>query len=334
MSADLDPFVPAWWCRGPHAQTIWASALRSIPRVRLQRERWDTPDGDFVDADLVPAAEGRPILVILHGLEGSSGTLQVRGLLHAAQGLAWRALGLNFRSCSGEPNRLRRSYHGGDTADLRWVLYRIAAEHPGSAIACVGMSLGANVLLKCLGEGELPAALRAAAAVSAPCDLQASALAFERGSFNRIYMRRLLRSLKRKTFAKLAQHPDAVDRARLAAVRTIREFDELVTAPLHGFAGAAHYWSASSCRRFLASIRIPTLLINALDDPLIPPDPALQRELAQHRWITAAFPAHGGHVGFIAGAWPGRPALWAERQALRFLTRHLLPEPAAAPSAR
>ena len=322
---DIGEFLPAWWCRGAHAQTMWAAMLCPLPKVATHRERWETPDGDFLSVDHVPAATNRPILLILHGLEGSSEARSVRGFLHVAHDMAWRGVGINFRSCSGEPNRLRRSYHGGDTSDLRWMIQRLAIQHPQAPLCCVGISLGANILLKYLGEEgtEVPATLKAAAAISTPFDLAISAQSFERGFFNRLYMNRLVRSLTRKTRAKLHQYPNLVNRRQLDAVRTIREFDELVTAPLHGFTSAADYWAASSCHRFLASIRRPTLLINALDDPLVPAHTVPRETVATHPYLSAAFPEAGGHTGFIAGTYPWRPRIWAEQKVAGFFRRHL-----------
>jgi predicted alpha/beta-fold hydrolase len=321
--SDPGPFRPAWWCRSGHAQTVWAATLRPSPELPgCRRQRWETPDGDFLDVDHLDAKAGRPILLIVHGLEGSSRAQQVRGFLRAAHRRRWRAVALNFRSCSGELNRLPRSYHGGDTTDLGWVIARLIERHPGDPICGVGLSLGGNVLLKYLGEpGEVPAALKAAAAISAPFDLKASARAFEEGFWNRIYMRRLIRSLKQKTLAKLARYPDLLDPQRLDAVRTIREFDEAVTAPLNGFASADAYWASSSCRQFLGSITRPTLLINALDDPLVPAEALARREVAGNRWLTAARPHGGGHVGFISGKQPSRPVFWAEEMVFGFFAK-------------
>ena len=212
------------------------------------------------------------MLIILHGLESGSEATQVRGLLLAAHRLGWQGLAVNFRSCGKEPNRLKRSYHAGETSDLAWVIERLSAAFPEVSMVCVGLSLGGNVLLKYLGEqGEAaPRALKAAVAISAPFNLAICAHAFEQGVLNREYMRRLVRSFKRKTLAKLKRFPDLVDRRRLAAVRTIAEFDEVLTAPVHGFSSAEHYWQASSCAQYLPAIRRPTLLINAKDDPVVP----------------------------------------------------------------
>lgn len=325
MAFDPDRFIPAWWCRGPHAQTIWASALRPAGATPVRRERWDTPDGDFLDVDRLDGTAGAPVLVILHGLEGSSAGTRIRGLLAAAHRLGWQALAINFRSCSGEPNRLRRSYHAGDTGDLAWLLDRAAREDGQRPIACIGVSLGGNVLVKYLGErpDDVPGALKAAVAISTPFDLGASARAFERGVLNRIYRHRLVRSLKDKTLAKLRRYPDVADRARLAAVRTLAEFDDLVTAPVHGFTDARRYWASASCAPFLPSIRRPLLLINALDDPVVPAGTLPRAAVARHPFVTAAFTGAGGHVGFISGSSPAHPLLWAERKALAFCAQQL-----------
>jgi predicted alpha/beta-fold hydrolase len=324
MPVEPDTFVPAWWCRGPHAQTIWGSLLPApAPARPVIRQRWDTPDGDFLDVDLVRGGAGAPVLIALHGLEGSTGSGRIRGLLAAAARRGWHGLAVNFRGCSGEANRLPRSYHGGETGDLAWVVDRVAADARHGAIAVVGMSLGANVLLKYLGEraGRLPGRLAAAAAISAPFDLAASARAFERGAVNRLYMARLLRSLTRKTRRKLRAFPALADPARLAAVRTIAEFDDLVTAPAHGFADAAAYWTASSCAQFLDAITVPTLVISALDDPVIPAASVPRERLAAQPRLTAILTAAGGHVGFVRGS-PLRPACWAEERVLEFVHAH------------
>ena len=317
-------FRPAWWCRGPHGQTLAGALLRRRIRLPdLRREPWETPDGDFLEVDQLPGGADGPILVILHGLEGSSSTPQVRGFLAGANRRGWRALAVNFRSCGGRTNRLRRSYHGGDTADLHWILQRSVASHPHTTIFCLGLSLGGNVLLKYLGEqanAALPA-VKAAAAICAPFDLAASAAAFEADFWNRVYMRRLVRSLKRKTCAKLRSFPDLVDAQRLEKVRTIRDFDALVTAPANGFPSADAYWSASSCAPFLPLIRRPVLLINALDDPLVPAHTLPRAAVAANPQLAPLFPRHGGHLGFIAGRFPTRPVFWAEEAIFDFFTR-------------
>jgi len=294
-----------------------------------QRRRWELPDGDFLDVDEAPAEPEAPILIVLHGLESSSRSSQVAGLLWAARRCGWRGMGLNFRSCSGTPNRLRRSYHAGDTADLAWLLQQVIAEFPDSSILCAGFSLGGNVLLKYLAEQAeaAPAPLRAAAAISTPFDLAVSVRAIEQG-FSRVYMRCLLRGLRRKTLAKLARFPDLVDRAALRAIRTVAEFDELVTAPVHGFPSAAAYWAASSCGTGLWRIARPTLLINAQDDPFFPGEALPREAIVRNRRLTAEFPRAGGHMGFISGRWPWAAASWAVERTMRFLRDQLsAPEP-------
>ena len=290
----------------------------------LVRARWELPDGDFLDVDELAADASAPRLIVLHGLESSSRAPAVLGVLSQAHRRGWGGVAVNFRGCSGEPNRLRRSYHGGETGDLAWVIHRVQASHPASTLACVGISLGGNVLLKWLGEqGEaLPQAIKAAAAISAPFDLAASVRALEQG-VRRLYQRRLVASLKRKTFLKLAHHPDLVDRAALHAVRTLGAFDDLVTAPVHGFSDASAYWAASSSAPWLARIRRPTLLINAADDPFLPAQALPRQAVVDNPYLTAAFTASGGHIGFLAGRWPGTPTYWAEVRAAMFLARHL-----------
>lgn len=322
------PFQPAWWCRGANQQTILGGLFRPVPPIELQRRRWETPDGDFIDLDFLPEAPGappgRPILIVLHGLEGSARSRYVLSLLAAAGREGWRGIGVNFRSCSGEPNRLLRSYHGGDTADLTWIVQRVTAENPGSPIFLAGASLGANVVLKYLGEqaDAAPASVRAAVAISTPFDLARSAHTLEHG-FARIYMRGIVRALKEKARIKLETHPGFVDPKKLAAVRTLAEFDELVTAPVNGFQNADDYWSRSSSIRFLPAIRRPTLLISAQDDPFFPGKYLPREEVAANPFLTAEFPQHGGHVGFLNGAWLGRPGSWTEERSIRFFKEHI-----------
>ncbi|MBI4313792.1 MAG: hydrolase [Candidatus Omnitrophica bacterium] len=311
-------FVPGWWCANPHAQTLWGSLLRPVPSVVLHRERWETPDGDFLDLDHLAGEPGAPLVLLLHGLEGSSRSRQIAGFLAAARRKNWRGLAVNFRSCSGEINRLRRSYHGGETSDLDWVIQRVLSKNAPSKIFCVGGSLGGNVLLKYLGEqgDALPAQIRAAAAISTPFDLEQSAYAIEKG-FAKIYMARLVQSLKSKTRAKVKAHPQCVDLRALARVRTMAEFDDLVTAPVNGFKSARDYWQDSSSKQYLSKIRRPALLINAKDDPFLPESALPVAEIAANRYLKSEFPRQGGHLGFIGGSlW--KQQAWAEERAFEF----------------
>ena len=267
---------------------------------------------------------GSPMLIALHGLEGSSRSKQILGLLALAHRSGWRAVAMNFRSCSGQMNRLRRSYHGGETSDLKWLIQRVVAVNPKAPIFCAGVSLGGNVLLKYLGEegDAVPEQVRAAAAISTPFDLQASARGLEKG-FGRIYMKRLVQSLKEKTLAKLEKYPDLANRQKVLSAQTLAEFDDAVTAPVHGFRDAKEYWARSSSNQFLPAIRRPTLLINARDDPFLPESALPLAAVAENHFLKGEFPEKGGHVGFLSGPWPGFPFPWAEHRAIRFLKEHL-----------
>jgi predicted alpha/beta-fold hydrolase len=289
-----------------------------------------TRDGDFVDLDWTEPAPRdsttSPILLVLHGLEGSTRSHYVGGLLQGAQRHGWRGVALNFRSCSGEMNRRARFYHSGDTGDLDEVVALIAARHPGVPIGAIGVSLGGNVLLKWLGETAEKAPLRAAAAISVPFDLAACAAELDRGLPRLLYTSNFMRTLRAKVRAKAREHPGFVDVAAALRARTFAEYDEIVTAPLGGFAGARDYWARSSSGPYLARIRRPTLVINARDDPFVPhaalPDPA-----ALPPSVRVDFPARGGHAAFIDGRWPWRAGSWAERRALEFIAAELAAVP-------
>ena len=326
--------APAW-LRGRHLQTIWPSVLAPKPPTRYHRERWDTPDGDFIDLDwallahegisdeasddtardTAPAAP-RPLLALFHGLEGNSDSHYSRTLMAAANVRGCDGVVIHFRGCSGELNRMPRAYHSGDSEEADWVLRRIAAARSrnGSAglLLVVGISLGGNVLLKWLGErGASADFVAAAAAVSPPQDLHAGAIRLSHG-FNRIYALNFLVTLRRKSVAMLERHPGLFNAKQVAASRDFFEFDELVTAPLHGFRSARDYWQRSSCRQFLGGITVPTLIINALNDPFLPVE-ALARPAEVSGAVDLLYPREGGHVGFLRGAPPGRLDWLAER---------------------
>ena len=280
-----------------HWQTIVA-ALFPPPRVSLERARWETPDGDFVDVDFAGPRHAAKRLVLLHGLEGSSDSHYARGLAGRFGEAGWRVAIPHWRGCSGEPNRLARAYHSGDSAELDWLLERLPAP-----LDALGVSLGGNVLLKWLGErGEAAARrVRRAAAVSAPLDLAAAARTLDRGLNRLLYTRMFLDTLKPKSLAKLASFPGLYDPHRLQRARTFREFDDLVTAPVHGFRDAEHYWRESSSARYLAGIRVPTLLLNARNDPFLPEAALLAAAAGASPCVQAEFPERGGHVGFRPG---------------------------------
>jgi hypothetical protein len=298
-----------WWLPGGHLQTI-AAALAPAPRIRWRRERWQAPDGDFVDLDWAEPGErvAGPLVALFHGLEGSSASHYARALAARARAQGWRCVVPHFRGCSGELNRLPRAYHSGDSAEIGWILARLGATY------AAGVSLGGNALLKYLGEQGEAARVQRAVAISAPLDLAAAGRALDRGLSRQIYTRMFLKTLKRKSFAKLARHPGLFDAARLGRARTFWEFDDTVTAPLHGFLGADDYWARSSSGPWLARIRIPVLVLNARNDPFLPA-PALDgiggRDIPAN--VTLEFPQTGGHAGF-----PGRRQ-WLARRALEFL---------------
>lgn len=323
------PFRPAWWLPGPHAQTIGGRYLRPVRGVCYRRERVDTPDGDFLDLDFatveglpVPDAPGIPAVLVIHGLEGSAASAYVLETCRQLARRGIRSVATNFRSCSGEPNRLARLYHAGDTGDVEWVLRLLAARFPGAPLGAVGFSLGANQLLKYLGERGRETPLRAAVAVSVPYDLAAGADKLDATVMGRLYTAVFLRSLKAKYQAKRALLGGAYDDARVLAARTFREFDDAATAPLHGFRDAAHYYGSSSSGRFLSRVRVPTLLVHAEDDPFVPAGAMPYAAVRDNPCLAAAFTAEGGHVGFIGGL-PWAPTFWAEAEAARFLEPYL-----------
>ncbi len=317
MSAHSSYRAP-WWLPGGHLQTIFA-ALRPPPRANTRRERWDTPDGDFIDVDFAGPANAARRLVLFHGLEGSADSSYARGLARAASHEGWRVALPHFRGCSGEPNRLGRAYHSGDSEELDWILRRLAADGP---LCAVGVSLGGNVLLKWLGEqGKKALAVVArAAAVSAPLDLQAAGDALDRGLNRLLYTRMFLRSMKASARRKIAEHALALDAARVAAARTLREFDDAYTAPLHGFRDVDDYWTRASSASWLAQIRVPTLVLNAKNDPFLPRTALEAATRGASAAVLLESPDTGGHVGFLEGPFPGRHG-WLARRLLEFLSQ-------------
>jgi predicted alpha/beta-fold hydrolase len=316
------PFHRAAWLPGPHLGTVYASVARPFPRPRFRRERWDLPDGDFLDVDrLDGAGRSAPVLVISHGLEGSSRASYVRGLAAAASGRGLAVVAWNFRGCSGEPNRLLRQYHSGDTGDLGAIVDRLSAEDPGRPIALAGFSLGGNQLVKWLGErgDDLPAAVRSAVAISVPFDLSLCATALDGpGFWPWIYRERFLRRLRRKALRKAADHPGRIDADAVRRTTTFSSYDGLVTAPLHGFESAEDYWTRSSSAQFVAGVRRPLLLLSADDDPLVPARSLPVEQAGRNRAVTLEVTSGGGHVAFVSGA-PWRPGFWAEERAMDFL---------------
>lgn len=313
-------FQPAWWCRGPHRQTLWARLMRHAPRLALQRERLELPDGDFIDLDWTETGSG-PIVIILHGLEGSSDSPYARGILQAVERRGWRGVVMHFRGCNGEPNRLARSYHSGDTGDLAYFIDVLRRREPRTPLATVGFSLGGNVLLKWLGKTGHQAPVRAAVAVSVPFDLHSAADRLQQG-FSRLYQWQLMRSMRRSVAEKRRRMELPLKIRDLSALKSFRDFDEHVTAPLHGFDNADHYYTASSSRQYLKGIAVPTLVLHARDDPFMT-EAAIPRNDELSEAVTLELSAHGGHVGFVAGTWPWRPRYWLEERIPAYLARYL-----------
>jgi predicted alpha/beta-fold hydrolase len=315
-------YHPAWWVPGPHAQTLWGKFARRAPSAPTRIERWTTPDNDFVDVLRLDAPATRPRLFLLHGLEGTIRSHYVGGLMRMASERNWGADMLVFRSCGDEPNRSARFYHSGETGDAALALDRILEEFPDAPILLCGVSLGGNVLLKLLGErGDmLSDRIRAAAVVSVPFDLERGSRHISKG-FSRIYERHFLSTLRRKAQAKLERFPGLFDRDAMLRAETLYDFDDVVTAPVHGFRGAHDYYTRSSSLRFLARIRRPTLLLSAMDDPFLPPDVLQQvADIARrNRFLTTQFSKRGGHVGFVGGS-PWNPVYYAEQRVGDFLS--------------
>ncbi len=311
-------YAAPWWLPGGNLQTIWSARCarpRAGPPLVFQRERWITPDMDFIDVDIADAAAlsidpaasptQRTLLVLFHGLEGSSAShyAQAFGDFARRRGMVYAVP--HFRGCSGELNLAPRAYHSGDFQEVGWILRRLRAWHPGPIVA-VGISLGGNALLRWAEEWGATAArvVSAVASVSAPLDLVASGHAIGRG-FNRLsYTRMFLRSMKPKALQKLAQHPGLFDRDALLRARDLYTFDDVFTAPLHGFRGVEDYWTRASAKPHLHRIRIPALVVNARNDPFVPAS-SLPRPGDAGACVRMWQPAHGGHVGFAHGRAPG-----------------------------
>jgi uncharacterized protein len=307
-------YRPKWWLRNGHLQTLYPFLFRRVGFPPSERERIATPDGDFLDLDWLRSGVPR-LAVISHGLEGSSRAKYVRAMAMELRAHGWDVLAWNFRGCSGEPNRTRRLYHSGVTDDLHAVLVHALSSGYAHA-ALVGFSMGGNQILKYLGEDPalVPSRVRAAAVFSVPCDLEAASTAMAAPA-NRVYMARFLRSLRAKVREKSDRFPGCLDLEGLETVRTFPEFDDRYTAPLHGFADARDYYRRSSALKYLDAIELPTLLVNAKDDPFLAPS-CFPRDLARpHDSLFLECPTHGGHVGFAGTA----PVYWSELRAVRFL---------------
>lgn len=319
-------FKPAWWLRHRHLQTIYPSfpwAYRTRPTLR--REILDLPDGDATAIDWVVETEElpptAPLLVILHGLESSAQSAYARMLMHSAAERGWHCCVMHFRDCGDYSNRLPRRYHAGETNDVRYFLDRMEASEKFGPIAAAGFSLGGNVLLKYLGESSAATPLRAAAAICVPLNLHTSADALNIG-FSRVYQSYLIKRMKHSLSLKFDKHTYAFDWDKAMTAATFAEFDDAVTAPLHGFAGKNDYYDRCSSMHFLASIERPTLLLNALDDPFMTPD-MIDRIDSESDYVTIEASERGGHVGFIEGGTPWKPRFYLPRRITAYLAPYM-----------
>jgi uncharacterized protein len=311
------------WLPGGHLQTIFPAKLVRKPRLDFRRERWATPDGDFIDVDFVDGQPDQPFLVLFHGLEGSSDSHYARAMMAHMAALGWSGAVPHFRGCSSELNHAPRFYHSGDAAEVDWIVRRLAARRQSPSQSpsqtpfyAVGVSLGGNALLRWLGESGRQASLvDAACAISAPLDLAGGGAALSRG-FNMIYTRLFLQTLKPKCLQKLRQFPGLFDPDALRRARNLYEFDNVVTAPLHGYRDTDDYWDRASARHVLDAITVRTLVLNAKNDPFLP---AKHLPASAAPDVTLEYPDHGGHVGFAAGGPPGSID-WLPRRIVRFLS--------------
>ena len=309
------------WLPGGHLQTIYSSLFIHVPPMAYRRERLELPDSDFLDFDWVDGQAGAPVVVLFHGLEGSADSHYARDLMAHARMRGWHGVVAHFRGCSGEDNRLPRAYFAGDSGDIERMLRHVKSLHAHAPVYAVGVSLGGNALLKWLGEqGEAARTLvERAAGVSAPLDLTAAGRTLDRGFNRRVYTARFLVTLKQKALRKAACFPGVLDAKAIAAATTFREFDTLVTARLHGFRDADDYWQQVSSKPLLHAIAVPTLVINARNDPFLPAW-ALPSLDDVSPAITLEQPATGGHVAFPSGPFPGNLD-WLPRRLMQHFDR-------------
>jgi len=314
--------APAW-LPGGHAQTIAAAVRWPQAAIGYRRETWDSPDADRIEVDFAqpePPAPDAPVLVLFHGLEGSSRSHYARSLMREAAQRGWRALVAHFRGCGGRPNRRPRAYHSGDSQEAEWILHTASARWPAARLHAVGISLGGNVLAKWLGErGEDARFLQAAAVVSVPFDLAAAGASLGQGFNRAVYGRHFLRSMRRKALGFDRAFPGLIDIGRVMASRDLREFDDSFTAPLHGFRGVMHYWQTASAKPWLGSVTVPLLALSARNDPLVPAASLPTPDLTS-RHVLLEQPPQGGHASFVRGPWPGELGFVPQR-VLEFFER-------------
>jgi predicted alpha/beta-fold hydrolase len=321
QSTSSIPYSAPRWLPGGHLQTVYPALFASKPTVAYRRERWATPDQDFIDIDFIDGQPGMPLLVMFHGLEGSSDSHYARALMATVAALGWSGAVPHFRGCSGEINLAPRFYHSGDTTEIDWIMRKLsmpAGSHGAGKLYAVGISLGGNALLRWLGESQHQAEfVDAACAISAPLDLAGGGAALAKG-FNRLYAQNFLRTMRAKSLLKLAQFPDLFDREKLLQARDLYTFDNIVTAPLHGYRDTDDYWNRASARHVLDDITVPTMVLNARNDPFLPAHHLPARAAPP---VRLAYPDEGGHVGFMANRAMGPAGTlgWLPWQIIDFL---------------
>ena len=314
-----DEYLAPFWMPGGNLQTLYPVFCLPAPQIAYRRERWELDDGDFLDTDWIDGPSHAPLVVMFHGLEGSSKSFYARALLLRAKQHGWRGVAVNFRGCSGEPNRLPRAYFAGDSAEIESVLKRLRIKFPDTLLYAVGISLGGNALLKWLGETGDAARqyVSKAASVSAPLDMNAAGAVLDKGFNRRVYTAHFLSTLKEKSLAKAARFPGLLDAEAIRASTTFREFDTLVTAKLHGYHDADDYWTRTSSKPLLKHVAVPTLVLNAKNDPFLPAH-ALPQAHEVSGSVVLQQPSTGGHVGFPLGPFPGNTG-WLPQRILTFL---------------
>jgi len=313
-------FKPACWLPGTHAQTLWPNLIRRPIEIELTTERLTLPDGDFIDLAWTKGNSDK-LVIVLHGLEGSIDSSYARGMLSAIHKKGWHGVFMHFRGCSGEHNLKDRSYHSGETGDLRFLVETLRERHPEATLVAVGYSLGGNALLKYLGEYKDDSQLKAAVTVSVPYLLSNSAAKLEKG-FSRIYQRHLLNRLVNKTLSKFQDRQAPVDITNINKWNTFKSFDHHITAPIHGFKSGEDYYEKSSSRQYLNGITTPTLLIHSKDDPFMTAE-AIPKQDDLSESVTLELSSHGGHVGFVSGNTPWNAKYWLEKRIPEFLGTYL-----------
>jgi uncharacterized protein len=317
-------FKPAWWCRHRHTQTLYPALFRKHPQIKLNNEQLELPDGDFIDLVWTEDQQdiNTPLVILLHGLEGSINSPYAKGILKTISDNHWQGVLMHFRGCSGRHNRLDRSYHSGETGDLHTLISVLKERYPERPLAAIGISLGGNVLLKYLGEQNSQCRLTAAMAVSVPFDLADGAITLNKG-FSKLYQWHLINSLQKKVRDKFKDRTTPITMDKLNEWKDFYSFDHNVTAAIHGFKSADDYYTRSSCKQFLKDITTPTLILHSKHDPFMSQN-AIPSENELSECITLELTEHGGHVGFIYGNNPFNAKYWIEKQLIDFLKSNLI----------